>query len=197
MAAAATDRWSPASLSWSFGDGATAAGGAVTHAFGRTGAFDATVTATDAAGNASSATHSILVTPAAPRVKKVIRAKVRVTWGVREKRIFLLRLKVTSVPKGGKVELRCNKAKRQEVPVQAQDQQEAAQRRDHAFKEIKASNVAGKKRRSFRAGQRLELRITAKDFVGKVVRYELKKGKIPSGRELCLKPGGKKPRKRC
>ena len=65
------------------------------------------------------------------------------------------------------------------------------------FKEIKASKVVGKKQRSFRAGQRVELRITAKGYIGKVLRYQLKKGKIPSGRQLCLPEGAKKPRKRC
>jgi hypothetical protein len=63
------------------------------------------------------------------------------------------------------------------------------------FKEVKAAKVVGKKSRSFRAGQRLELRVTAPGFIGKVVRYKLKKGKIPSGRQLCLPPGKKKPRK--
>ena len=51
MAAAASDRVSPVALAWSFGDGATATGGAVSHAFGSAGAFNVTVTATDAAGN--------------------------------------------------------------------------------------------------------------------------------------------------
>ena len=66
MAAAATDRWSGTSLSWSFGDGAGAAGGAVTHAFGSAGAFNVTVTATDGVGNATSATRPIAITPAPP-----------------------------------------------------------------------------------------------------------------------------------
>ena len=52
MAAAATDRVSPVSMSWSFGDGGIATGGAVAHAFGAPGAFTVTATATDAAGNA-------------------------------------------------------------------------------------------------------------------------------------------------
>ena len=41
------------------------------------------------------------------------------------------------------------------------------------------------------------MRITAKGFIGKVVRYDLKKGKIPNGQQLCLPDGAKKPRKRC
>ena len=65
------------------------------------------------------------------------------------------------------------------------------------FKEVKAKNVIGKKRRTFHAGQTLQVRITKKGFIGKVVRYKLQKGKIPSGKDLCLPPGKKKPRKRC
>jgi hypothetical protein len=57
--------------------------------------------------------------------------------------------------------------------------------------------VVGKKKRSFRARQRLEVRITAKGHIGKVVRYKLKTGKIPTGKERCLPVGAKKPRKRC
>ena len=39
MAAAASDRVSPVSLSWSFGDGGIATGGAVAHAYGAPGAY--------------------------------------------------------------------------------------------------------------------------------------------------------------
>jgi hypothetical protein len=57
--------------------------------------------------------------------------------------------------------------------------------------------VVGKKKRSFRARQRLEVRITAKGHIGKVVRYKLKTGKIPTGKELCLPVGATRPVKRC
>jgi hypothetical protein len=197
MTASASDRWSPVGLSWSLGDGATASGGAVSHAFGSAGAFDVTATATDAAGNASSATRSILVTPAPPAARKVIRSKVRVTWGVKGRRIFLLRLQVTRVPKGGKVELRCSRRKSQKCPFKRKS---SKQRRNGAitlFNGIKASKAVGKKQRTFRAGQRLQVRVTAKGFVGKAVRYDLKKGKIPNGRDFCIPAGGKKLRTRC
>ena len=63
------------------------------------------------------------------------------------------------------------------------------------FKEVKVSKVRGKKQRKFRAGQRLDLRITAKGFVGKVVRYDLKKSKVPKRKQRCLPPGVTKPRR--
>jgi hypothetical protein len=129
--------------------------------------------------------------PPTPRIK----SPVRVTWGVSGKRIFLLRLKITKVPKGGKAELRCGKAKK--CPFKRKSSKKRRGGAITLFKEIKASQIAGKKQRAFRAGQRLELRITAPGFIGKVVRYELKKSKIPSGKELCLPLGAKKPRNRC
>jgi PKD repeat protein len=62
--ATAVDTWSPTTLSWSFGDGATASGGSVSHAYATAGTKTATVTATDAVGNSSSATVPVTVTPA-------------------------------------------------------------------------------------------------------------------------------------
>lgn len=50
--ATATDVWSAAAIGWAFGDGGTASGSGVTHAFGAPGAYTTTVTATDALGNA-------------------------------------------------------------------------------------------------------------------------------------------------
>jgi hypothetical protein len=196
MAAAASDRWSPVSLTWNFGDGGTATGGAVTHAYGAAGAFSVSVTATDAVGNATATTRPIVIDPPPPPPPpKRITSPVLVTWGVSGKRIFLLRLKVTRVPKGGKVQLRCGKAKK--CPFKRKSSKRRRGGAITLFKEIKASNVVGKKQRSFRAGQRLELRITAPGYIGKVVRYQLKKSKIPSGKEMCLPIGAKKPRARC
>ena len=193
MAAAATDRWSPVAINWSFGDGGTASGGAVTHAFGAAGAFTVTVAASDAVGNAVSATRPIVISPKAPKKKKRISSKVRVTWGVAGKKIFLLRLSASGLPKGAKMELRC-KGKKCRKTVSSKKRKRGT---ITLFKEIKASKVAGKKARTFRAGQRLEVRITAPKHIGKVVQYKLKAGKIPSGKNLCLPIGKKTPRKRC
>jgi PKD domain len=66
--AAATDAFSPVSVSWAFGDGGSATGADVTHAFSRAGTFSATATATDGAGNAATASRSITVGVARPVV---------------------------------------------------------------------------------------------------------------------------------
>ena len=195
MAAAASDRVSPVSLSWSFGDGGIATGGAVAHAYGAPGAYTVTTTATDAAGNRTSQTHPVLIAAKPP---KRIRSKVRVTWGVAGKRIFLLRMQIVKAPKGAKAELRCaDKKKGKQCPFNRTSSKKRKKGTITLFKEVKAKNVIGKQRRTFHAGQTLQVRITKKGYIGKVVRYKLQKGKIPSGKDLCLPPGKKKPRKRC
>jgi PKD repeat protein len=62
MSASATDTWSPASITWDFGDGAQATGNAVSHAYAATGTRTVTVTATDAVGNTTSQTRQVSVT---------------------------------------------------------------------------------------------------------------------------------------
>jgi hypothetical protein len=53
------------------------------------------------------------------------------------------------------------------------------------------------RRRRFRAGQTLEVWVSAPGFNTKVARLVLKKGKIPSTQSLCVPPGAVKPQKRC
>jgi hypothetical protein len=59
--ATASDVWGPIALAWDFGDGSTGDGGAPTHAYAGPGTFSARVTATDAVGNASSASGNVAV----------------------------------------------------------------------------------------------------------------------------------------
>jgi PKD domain len=194
MAATATDRLSSPAITWSFGDGATASGPAVSHAYGAPGAYSVTVTATDSAGNSTSTSRSVLVSAPLAQGPPRITSKVSALWGVNKKRIYLLRMKVLRVPKGGKVELRC---KGKKCPYKRMSSKKRRKRAITLFKEIKPRKVVGKKKRSFRAGQRLQLRITAPGYIGKVVKYRLRKGRIPSGQTFCLPLGSSKPRKNC
>jgi hypothetical protein len=61
FAASFRDTWSPFSVAWSFGDGATAAGDSATHAYAAPGAFAVSATATDAAGNVSAQSGTVAV----------------------------------------------------------------------------------------------------------------------------------------
>jgi hypothetical protein len=57
----AIDIWNALTTAWDFGDGTTATGGAVSHTFAAPGNRTVTVTATDAIGNATSATGPVSV----------------------------------------------------------------------------------------------------------------------------------------
>jgi PKD repeat protein len=61
MTAAANDALSATTISWDFGDGAEAAGTSVTHAYGAAGTYVVAVTATDAAGNPTTVSRTIVV----------------------------------------------------------------------------------------------------------------------------------------
>ena len=193
MAAAATDRWTGSAIAWSFGDGASAPGDAVTHAFGTAGAFNVTATATDGVGNASAATRPILITgpTTPPRIDSTVQSK----WGFDRKtgkRFYLFRLKVVAPPRQAAAQLRCA-GKR--CPFQSRRFTKRRKGAITLYKVIKTSKVLKKKNRRFRAGQTLQLRITAPGFTGKVVKYKLKRRKQPVGKVLCLPEGAKKPRK--
>jgi hypothetical protein len=64
---AAVDAWSPiASVAWTFSDGSTGSGSSVTRSFAAVGSYAVSVTATDAAGYATTLTGTVVVSPAPP-----------------------------------------------------------------------------------------------------------------------------------
>ena len=195
MAAASFDRVSPVSINWGFGDGASASGGAVSHAFGKAGAFNVVVTATDAAGNATSATHPVLIAAGPPPRKKRITSKVKISWGVTSTKTFLVRLKVPNVPKRGKAQITCKP--KSKCPFKKVSSKKRRKGAITLFKNVNTSKLRGMKRRTFTPGARVEVRITAPGYIGKVLRYKLQRAKVPTARTLCLPVGAKKPRKRC
>jgi hypothetical protein len=62
FSAGVLDVWSPFATSWSFGDGETATGAAVEHAYAVPGSYGVGVTATDALGNSSAAEGTVAIT---------------------------------------------------------------------------------------------------------------------------------------
>jgi hypothetical protein len=104
-------------------------------------------------------------------------------------RTVFTRLLVSLVPPGGEVQLRCAapKAARRACPFS---------RRALNVNNGKADALAppDKKKRPtrrlvFGVGATLEVRITARDLVGKIVRYRIVKRGFPRGRTFCLSPG--------
>jgi hypothetical protein len=194
MAAAATDRWTPVSYAWNFGDGTTGAGPAVTHAFGTAGAFNVTLDAVDGVGNTASATGPVLITATDPPKKKRITSRVNIRWGVTSSKIFLIRLKIPNLPKRAKAKITCRGKK---CPFKQRSSKKRKKGTITLFKEVKTTKVAGMKKRTFLPGQRVELRLTAPGYIGKVLRYKLKRAKVPTAKTLCIPAGAKKARKRC
>jgi hypothetical protein len=192
MAATATDRLSAASIAWNFGDGTTATGGAVEHAFGSAGAFTVTVTATDAVGNATTTTAPVLV--ADPPPPPQITSPVSVKWGQQGKFTYLVAMRVVRPPAGSKVELRCRGRK---CPFKRRTFTRMRNGSIRVYKELKPAKVVKQKNRKFRAGQRLQVRITAAGFIGRVVNYPIRKKGTPTSIIRCLPIGQTKPQKVC
>jgi hypothetical protein len=61
FSATASDVWGTPTVSWNFGDGATADGASAAHAYGTPNPYTATVTATDAVGNSTSQSGGVSV----------------------------------------------------------------------------------------------------------------------------------------
>jgi hypothetical protein len=106
-------------------------------------------------------------------------------WSVIGKRATLTRLEVKRLRAGARVEIRCIGKKCPFKRVKAKGKPKRGTL--NLLKTLKG------KRRKFRAGQTLEIRITAPRVIGKVVRYPIRAGKIPKAKELCLPPGTRRP----
>lgn len=97
------DLWGPLTTSWSFGDGATASGAAVQHAYARAGTFTASVTATDAVGNTVTSSGVVQVAgalkPARPAISRVSLTHRRFRVG-RARTAVSARRRVVRIPLG-------------------------------------------------------------------------------------------------
>ncbi len=116
FSAGALDVASAFTTSWAFGDGQTATGGSVTHAYGAPGAFTATVTTTDAVGNASSRSGTVQVTaaPAAtatptssPGPPAKLATTVRARFSAKKRYAKVLELTLRKVPAGVTARIGC------------------------------------------------------------------------------------------
>jgi hypothetical protein len=103
---------------------------------------------------------------------------------VRGTRVTINRLNASNVPADVTIEFRCT-GKR--CPLKRIKAAKPRNGRVNILTAIRAH------RTRFRAGQTLEVRITTPDRIGKVVRFRLKWGRIPSAEALCLRPGASRP----
>ena len=189
LSVAATDRWSPVSYAWSFGDDGFAAGGAVRHVWRAPGPYTVAVTATDAVGNAAVATRDVVVGPApVRRVRTPVDARWRPAPALGL--VVLVRLQVRRPPRGTVVRLRCAGAR---CPVRRMTVRRV--RRARHLIDVAAALRAPQRR--FRPGQVVTVRITAPLRIGRVLRYRLRGDAAPRVRRLCLPVGATKPQARC
>jgi hypothetical protein len=102
-------------------------------------------------------------------------------WRVSKKGVRALRLRVRDAPAGARITIRCLgrrcRFERRKAKVRANG----------------TAKLRRLVRRRLRPRTTLEVRITAPNSIGKVVRYPIRRGRIPQGRTLCLPPGAKKP----
>jgi len=201
MSASAFDRWTGAVLTWNFGDGQGGSGGSVSHVYANHGTYGVTVTATDGVGNSTSAGTTITVAcpspppgvtfdvncvpipkPPTPRITSPINN----TWLVNGRSITAVVLTAGNVPEGATITITCKgkprcRFKKKTIHV----------KKTGKVNLLKA--LGRRKNRRFKAGERIEIRITKPGYIGKDVVFKLKKGKIPKGTVLCIKPSASKP----
>jgi hypothetical protein len=115
-------------------------------------------------------------------------ANVSSGWTVRGSRVTIDRLLITSGRADMRVELRCSG---KHCPLHRKTAAKPRGGRVNVLSAIK------RYRHRFRAGQTLEIRVTAPGRMGKVVRYPLKRAKTPVGITLCLEPGEGRAPRRC
>jgi 6-phosphogluconolactonase (cycloisomerase 2 family) len=119
----------------------------------------------------------------------VIGSGVSTRWTVKAGRFTLTQLSISRPPQGFKAKVTC-RGKRCRFRTKAL--KGTAQR--GVFNGLKSLN---KSQRSFRPKQTLQVFISAPGWTTKVVRYQLKAGKIPTGVSLCLPADSSRPRKEC
>jgi hypothetical protein len=95
----------------------------------------------------------------------------------------VLRMRVSDAPAGAAVEVRCSG---RGCPFK---------RRTAAPRANGGASLTKLFRRSLRAGTAIEVRITAPNSIGKVLRFEIRRKRVPQARRLCLPPGTAKPTK--
>jgi Ca2+-binding RTX toxin-like protein len=105
---------------------------------------------------------------------------------VRARRTRFTRLAVRRVPRGARVELRCQGGTRRGCPRKLRRERASVRRG-------RASFTRELRRVRLRAGARIEVRITRAGVIGKVVRLRIRARTLPLSDTLCLPPQARRP----
>jgi Putative metal-binding motif/RTX calcium-binding nonapeptide repeat (4 copies) len=111
------------------------------------------------------------------------RARIATGWLAFTSYTQVTRLRFSGIPSRGKVRVRCI-GKRKGCPFSS---------RKLKVKKRKAAATRLLKNAKLKPGTVLEVRITAPETIGKVVRYRMRSHALPKIKNLCLPPGKKKP----
>ncbi len=113
------------------------------------------------------------------------------TWDIKGSRVRLVNLQITQqFPKGLKAKITCKGAR---CPFKSKALKLGKVRRNAAS----AISSLSKQQRVFRAGQTLEVWVSAPNFNSRISRLVLKKSKIPVSQPFCALPGTSKVQQRC
>jgi PKD domain len=199
LSASVFDRWTAPTVTWSFGDRATATGAAVTHTYKKRGSYKVTITAQDGVGNQSSSTATVKIGCAphrkgtklgpdckklrARRVKFAVRYHLEGEGHGRAKFVAIVLAKLTSHTK---VQIRC-----------------IGRHKGCPFKTKKVKRPGSKanlakllRHRTLDSGAIVQIRGTLSGAIGRVANLRIKGGSATL-RYLCLPPGSKKPKSKC
>lgn len=181
---AATDVWSPVSVSWDFGDGQSAGGPSVSHVYTAPGARTVTVKATDAVGNERTATRTIEVSSPATAKLRRLRARLSSSFKPHGKFTTVKKLQL-NVPSGSTVAAICKAGKKK-----------CAGKAKKKFTKKKASgkvSLSPYVGRDFKAGTTITITVSKPGFIGEVTVLKMRRGKAPRLTTKCLPPGAKAP----
>jgi hypothetical protein len=112
-----------------------------------------------------------------------LRSKVGSNWRARHRYTVVERLDVLNLPAASTVRTTCEGR----CPFRSR-----TRRVDKGAARIRLQPLFGNA--ELRPGTVIEIRITAPQTIGKLFRYSIRRGKLPSARTLCLPPGGASPR---
>ena len=113
-----------------------------------------------------------------------VRTPVRSAFALFASFTRVTRLTVRRVPARARIELRCRGCFKGVKRIRV--------RRAKASVDVRRRFLRG---RELRPGAVLELRIRKRLFIGKVVRFTVRRTRLPRSRVLCLPPGAKRPRR--
>jgi hypothetical protein len=131
-----------------------------------------------------------VVAPPVPTPRpRTVTSPVTYNWSVKRTRFTLRQLVVRRLPVGSTVTLTCT-GKRCKFKTRT-----IKRSRKSTMNVLNAKTLKGRK--TFRAGQTVDIRIAAPGMNGKVLRFKLKSGKVPKHRTYCQPLGSKRAYRTC